>query len=102
MIVEQSEFVDGLLLIGFMHRLYEEYVDSSVLQLLKKKKKTDRRDIIAKLVGRSGSKQLDMDRSYTVKKRSSLKEDDDNDDEEEEEEEEEESHLSVDQSTSKS
>ncbi len=39
-----------------MHRLYEEYVDSSVLWLLKKKKKkkTDRRDIIAKLVGRSG------------------------------------------------
>ncbi len=40
-----------LLLIGFMHRLYEEYVGSSVLQRLKK---TDRRDIIAKLVGRSG------------------------------------------------
>ena len=51
---EQSEYVGGLLLIGFMHRLYEEYVDSSVLWLLKKKKKTDRRDIIAKLVGRSG------------------------------------------------
>ena len=49
---EQSEFVGGLLLIGFMHRLYEEYVDSSVLRLLKKK--TDRRDIIAKLAGRSG------------------------------------------------
>ena len=49
---EQSEYVGGLLLIGFMHRLYEEYVDSSVLWLLKKKKKTDRRDIIAKLVGR--------------------------------------------------
>jgi hypothetical protein len=48
---EQSEYVGGLLLIGFMHRLYEEYVDSSVLWLLKKKK-TDRRDIIAKLVGR--------------------------------------------------
>ena len=46
----------GLLLIGFMHRLYEEYVDSSVLWLLlkKKKKKIDRRDIITKLVGRSG------------------------------------------------
>ena len=87
---EQSEYVGGLLLIGFMHRLYEEYVDSSVLWLLKKKK-TDRRDIIAKLVGRSGSKLSDMDRSYTVKKSSSLKEDDDN-----EEEEEEESHLSVD------
>ena len=60
---EQSEYVGGLLLIGFMHRLYEEYVDSSVLWLLKKKKKktdrptdrpTDRRDIITKLVGRSG------------------------------------------------
>ncbi len=64
----------GLLLIGFMHRLYEEYVDSSVLWLLKMKmkKKTDRRDIIAKLVGRSRSKLSDMDRSYTVKKRSSL------------------------------
>ena len=46
---EQSEYVGGLLLIGFMHRLYEEHVDSSVLRLLKKKKKTDRRDIIAKL-----------------------------------------------------
>ena len=88
---EQSEYVGGLLLIGFMHRLYEEYVDSSVLWLLKKK--TDRRDIIAKLVGRSGSKLSDMDRSYTVKKSSSLKEDDNDDDEEEEEEE---SHLSVD------
>ena len=51
---EQSEYVGGLLLIGFMHRLYEEYVDSSVLWLLLKKKKTDRWDIIAKLVGRSG------------------------------------------------
>ncbi len=91
---EQSEYVGGLLLIGFMHRLYEEYVDSSVLWLLmKKKKKTDRRDIIAKLVGRLGSKLSDMDRSYTVKKNSSLEEDDDD---EEEEEEEEESHLSVD------
>jgi len=50
---EQSEYVGGLLLIGFMHGLYEEYVDSSVLRLLKKKK-TDRRDIIAKLAGRSG------------------------------------------------
>ncbi len=42
---EQSEYVGGLLLIGFMHRLYEEYVDSSMLWLLlkkKKKKKTDR------------------------------------------------------------
>ena len=48
---DQSECVGGLLLIGFMHRLYEEYVDSSVLRLLKKK--TDRRDIIAKLAGRS-------------------------------------------------
>ncbi len=89
---EQSEYVGGLLLIGFMYRLYEEYVDSSVLWLLKKKKKTDRRDIIAKLVGRSGSKLSDMDKSYTVMKSSSLKEDDDD----EEEEEEEESHLSVD------
>ena len=73
---EQSEYVGGLLLIGFMHRLYEEYVDSSVLWLLKKKKKkkkkTDRRDIIAKLVGRSRSKLSDMDRSYTVKKSCSL------------------------------
>ena len=78
---EQSEYVGGLLLlIGFMHRLYEEYVGSSVLLLLKKK--TDRRDIIAKLVDRSGSKLSDMDRSYTVKKRSSLKEEDDDDDEE--------------------
>ncbi len=98
MSVEQSEYVGGLLLIGFMHRLYEEYVDSSVLWLLKKKKKemkkTDRRGIIAKLVGRSGSKLSDLDRRYTVKKSSSLKEDDndDNDDDEEEEE----SHLSVD------
>ena len=86
---EQSEYVGGLLLIGFMHRLYEEYVDSSVLWLLLKKKKTDRWDIIAKLVGRSGSKLPDMDRSYTVKKSSSFKEEDDNDDEEE-------SQLSVD------
>jgi len=87
---EQNEYVGGLLLIGFIHRLYEEYVDSSVLWLLKKKK-TDRRDIIAKLVGRSGSKLSDMDRSYTMKNSSSLKEDDDDDDEEEEQ-----SHLSVD------
>ena len=95
---EQSEYVGGLLLIGFMHRLYEEYVDSSVLWLLqkKKKKKTDRRDIIAKLVGRSGSKLSDMDRSYTVKKSSSLKDDDYDDDDDDDEEEEEESHLSVD------
>jgi hypothetical protein len=95
---EQSEYVGGLLLIGFMLRLYEEYVDSSVLWLLKKKKKkkkTDRRDIIAKLVGRSGSKLPDMDRSYTVKKSSSLKEED-NDDDDDDDEEEEESHLSVD------
>ena len=91
---EQSEYVGGLLLIGFMHRLYEEYVDSSVLWLLKKKK-TDRRDIITKLVGRSGSKLSDMDRSYTVKKSSSLKEDDNNNDGNDEEEEEE-SRLSVD------
>jgi hypothetical protein len=94
---EQSEYVGGLLLIGFMHRLYEEYVDSSVMWLLKKKKKTDRRDIIAKLVwhGRSRSKLSDMDRSYTVKKSSSLK-DDDYDDDDDDDEEEEESHLSVD------
>ncbi len=74
-------------------------VDSSVLWLLKKKKKTDRRDIISKLVGRSGSKLSDMDRSYTVMKSSSLKEDDNNDDDDDDdddEEEEEESHLSVD------
>ena len=77
---EQSEYVGGLLLIGFKHRLYEEYVGSSVLWL---KKKIDRRDIIAKLVDWSVSKLSDMDRSYTVKKRSSLKEDDDGDDEEE-------------------
>ena len=81
---EQSEYVGGLLLIGFMHRLYEEYVDSAVLRLLKKKK-TDRRDIIAKLVGRSVSKLSDMDRSYTVKKSSSLKDDNGDDDDEEEE-----------------
>ena len=95
---EQSEYVGGLLLIGFMHRLYEEYVDSSVLWLLKKKKKTDRWDIITKLVGRSRSKLSDMDRSYTVKKRSSLIEEDDNsdDDDDDDDEEEEESHLSVD------
>ena len=90
---EQSEYVGGLLLIGFMHRLYEEYVDSSVLWLLKKKKKTDRWDIIAKLVGRSGSKLPDMDRSYTVKKSSLLKEEDNDGDDDEEEEE---SQLSVD------
>ena len=40
---EQSDYVGELLLllllIGFMHRLYEEYVGSSVLQRLKK---TDR------------------------------------------------------------
>ena len=36
---EQSGYVGGLLLIGFMHRLYEEYMGSSVLWLLKKKKK---------------------------------------------------------------
>ena len=35
---EQSEYVGGLLLIGFKHRLYEEYMGSSVLWLLKKKK----------------------------------------------------------------
>ena len=80
---EQSEYVGGLLLIGFMHRLYEEYMDSSVLWLLKKKKKTDRRDIITKLVDRSRSKLSDMDRSYTAKKSSSLKEEDDDDDDEE-------------------
>ncbi len=91
---EQSEYVGGLLLIEFMHRLYEEYVDLSVLWLLLKKKKTDRRDIIAKLVGRSVSKLPDMDRTYTVKKSSSLKEDDDDNDDDDEEEEE--SHLSVD------
>ena len=94
MIVEQSEYVGGLLLIRFMHRLYEEYVDSSVSWLLKKKKKTDRRDTITKLVGRSGSKLPDMDRSYTMKKITSLKEDDDENDDDDEEEEE--SHLSVD------
>jgi hypothetical protein len=64
-----------LLLIGFMHRLYEEYVGSSVLQRLKKK--TDRRDIIAKLAGMSGSELPDMDRSYTAKKSSSLQEEED-------------------------
>ncbi len=90
---EQSEYVVGLLLIGFIHRQYEEYVDSSVLWLLKKKK-TDRRDIITKLVGRSGSKLSDMDRSYTVKKRSSFKEEDNDDDDDDDEDEE--SHLSVD------
>ena len=79
---EQSEYVGGLLLIGIMHRLYEEYMGSSVLWLLLKKKKTDRRDIIAKLVGRSRSKLLDMDRSYTVKNSSSLKEEDDDEEEE--------------------
>ena len=92
---EQSEYVGGLLLIGFMHRLYEEYVGSSVLWLLlKKKKKIDRRDIITKQAGRSGSKLPDMDRSYTVKKSSSLKEEDNDDDDGDEEEEE--CQLSVD------
>ncbi len=66
-----------LLLIGFIHRLYEEYVGSSVSQRLKKK--TDRRDIIAKLAGMSGSELPDMDRSYTAKKNSSLQEEDDYD-----------------------
>ena len=70
---EQSEYVGGLLLIGFMYRLYEEYMGSSVLWLLLlKKKKTDRWDIITKLVGRSVSKLSDMDRSYTAKKNRSL------------------------------
>ncbi len=73
-----------LQLIGFMHRLYEEYVGSSVLQRLKKK--TDRRDIIAKLAGMSGSKLSDMDRSYTAKKSSSLQEEEEEDDYDEEEE----------------
>ena len=82
--LDECEYVGGLLLIGFMHRLYGEYVVSSVLWLLLLKKKTDRRDIIARLVGRSGSKLLDFDRSYTAKKSSSLKEDDDDDEEEEE------------------
>ena len=50
-----SDYVGGLLLIGFMHRLYEEYVGSSVLWLLKKK----------------------------IKKSSSLKEDDNEEEEEE-------------------
>ena len=44
---------------------------SSVLQRLKK---IDRRDIIAKLAGMSGSELPDMDRSYTAKKSSSLQE----------------------------
>ena len=92
---ELDEYVGGLLLIGFMHRLYEEYVDSSVLWLMKKKK-TDRRDIIAKLVGRSGSKLSYLDRSYTMKKSSSLKENIYDDDDDDDEEEEEESRLSVD------
>lgn len=47
---ELSEYVGELVLIGFMHRLYEECAGSSVLRL----KKNDRRDIIAKLAGRSG------------------------------------------------
>ena len=93
---EQSEDVGGLLLIGFMHRQYEEYVDLSVLWLLKKKKKTDRRDIIANLVGRSVSKLSDMDRSYTVKKNSSLIEGNDDDDDDDDDDDEEKSHLSVD------
>ena len=52
---EQSEYVGGLLLIGFMHRLCEEYVDSSVLWLLLLKKKTDRRDIIASCLTWTGA-----------------------------------------------
>ena len=52
---EQSEYVGGLLLIGFMHRLYEEYVDSSELWLLLKKKKIDRRDIIASCLTWTGA-----------------------------------------------
>ena len=65
-----------LLLIGFIHRLYEEYVGSSVSQRLKK---IDRRDIIAKLAGMSGSELPDMDRRFTAKKNSSLQEEDDYD-----------------------
>ena len=65
-----------LLLIGFIHRLYEEYVGSSVSQRLKK---IDRRDIIAKLACMSGSELTGMDRSYTAKKNSSLQEEDDYD-----------------------
>ena len=78
---ELSEYVGELVLIGFMHRLYEECAGSSVLRL----KKNDRRDIIAKLAGKSGSKLADVDRSYTAMKSSSLTEDNDDDDEEEEE-----------------
>ena len=48
-----SDYVGGLLLIGFMHRLYEEYVGSSELWLLlKKKKKTDGTSSQSKPVGR--------------------------------------------------
>ena len=80
---EQSEYVGELVLIGFMHRLYEECAGSSVLRL----KKTDRRDIIAKLAGMSGSKLAAMDRNYTAKKSSSsLKEEDDDEEEGDEEE----------------
>ena len=75
---ELSEYVGELVLIGFMHRLYEECAGSSVLRL----KKNDRRDIIAKLAGRSGSKLADVDRSYTAMKSSSLTEDDDEEEEE--------------------
>jgi hypothetical protein len=74
---ELSEYVGELVLIGFMHRLYEECAGSSVLRL----KKTDRRDIIAKLAGRSGSKLAEVDRSYTAMKSSSLTEEEDDDEE---------------------
>ena len=52
---EQSEYVGGLLLIGFMYQMYEEYVDSSVLWLLLKKKKIDRWDIIASCLTWTGA-----------------------------------------------
>ena len=57
-------------------------INSSIeafIQSFEEEEEEDRWDIIAKLVGRSGSKLSDMDRSYTVKKCSSLKEEDDDD-----------------------
>ena len=55
-------------------------INSSIeafIQSFEEEEEEDRWDIIAKLVGRSGSKLSDMDRSYTAKKSISLKEDDD-------------------------
>ncbi len=39
---DQSEYVGGLLLFRFMHRLYEEYVDLSVLWTSEEEEEEDR------------------------------------------------------------